>query len=107
MSIPKSRLLAVAELSAKIFDQGFNPSGARTGAKILSQRLKGPAVSSYYGNPDFVKFRTIRKLYSDIPMSDPEEDYRLMMVSARKRRGKGAPKKTKKSEAGEKSKKKK
>lgn len=107
MTVPKNRLMAIAELSAKIFDHNFNPTGVRTGGKILAQRLKGPAIANYYGNPDFIKFRTVKKLYSDIPMSDPSEDYRLMMVSARKRRGKGAPKKTKKGEVKDSGKKKK
>ena len=99
MNVPKARLLKVAELSAKIFDQNFNPSGIRTGSKILNERLKGPSVASYYGNPDILKFRHLKTLYTDIEFVDLEEQYRLSMVEAKKRRGKGAPKKMKKDAA--------
>ncbi|CDO94798.1 unnamed protein product [Kluyveromyces dobzhanskii CBS 2104] len=97
MSVPKSRLLKLAEISAKIFDQNFNPTNARTGSKILAQRLKGPAISNYYGNPDFIKFKQLKKLYPGMNFVDEEEQYRLTMLELRKRRGKGAP--TKKREA--------
>ncbi|CCD24553.1 mitochondrial 37S ribosomal protein mS33 NDAI_0D02390 [Naumovozyma dairenensis CBS 421] len=96
MPVLKARLLKVAELSAKIFDENFNPTGARTGAKILSQRLKGPAIASYYGNPDVLKFKHLKTLYPNFQFTDPEENYRLAKIEAKKRRGKGAPKKTKK-----------
>lgn len=101
--MPKSRLLKLAEVSAKIFDQNFNPTNARTGAKILSQRLKGPSIAKYYGNPDFLKFKHLKKLYPGMNFVDEEEQYRLTMIDLRKRRGKGAP--TKKREASSDSKK--
>ncbi|CAB4256096.1 similar to Saccharomyces cerevisiae YGR215W RSM27 Mitochondrial ribosomal protein of the small subunit [Maudiozyma barnettii] len=106
MSIPKERLLKLAEISAKIFDQNFNPSGMRTGSKVLSKRLKGPSVAAYYGNPDFVKFKNLKTLFPDSEFIDEEEQYRLSKVEGLKRRGKGAPKKTKKGAANGKSKKK-
>lgn len=99
MSVPKARLLKVAELSAKIFDQNFNPTGIRTGSKILNERLKGPSIASYYGNPDILKFRHLKTLYPDIEFVNLDERYRLSMVEARKRRGKGTPKKMKKEAA--------
>ncbi|SMN22351.1 similar to Saccharomyces cerevisiae YGR215W RSM27 Mitochondrial ribosomal protein of the small subunit [Maudiozyma saulgeensis] len=106
MSIPKERLLKLAEISAKIFDQNFNPSGMRTGSKVLSRRLKGPSVASYYGNPDFIKFKNLKTLFPESEFIDEEEQYRLSKVEGLKRRGKGAPKKTKKGTASGKSKKK-
>lgn len=107
MSVSKARLLKVAEISAKIFDQNFNPTNARTGSKILSQRLKGPTIAGYYGNPDFLKFRHLKTLYPGFQFVDLEEEYRLSMVEARKRRGKGAPKKKKEASSGGKTKKRK
>lgn len=100
MAVPKNRLLKVAELSAKIFDQNFNPTGARTGAQILAKRLKGPTVASYYGNPDLLKFKHLKTLYPGFRFVDSDEEYRLTMLEARKRRGKGAPKKKKADSAG-------
>lgn len=95
MSVPKSRLLKLAEVSAKIFDQNFNPTAARTGSKILSKRLKGDSIASYYGNPDFLKFKHLKALYPGFNFVDQEEEYRITMNEARKRRGKGAPAKKK------------
>ncbi|SCU85983.1 LAME_0D03928g1_1 [Lachancea meyersii CBS 8951] len=97
MSVPKQRLLEVASLSAKIFNQNFNPTATRNGGKILAKRLKGPSIAGYYGNPDFLKFKHLKTLYPGFKFADQEEDYRLLMNEARKRRGKGAP--TKKKEA--------
>lgn len=55
MNVPKARLLKVAELSAKIFDQNFNPSGIRTGSKILNERLNGPFCGKLLPQPDILK----------------------------------------------------
>ena len=106
MSVPKERLAKLAELSAKIFQQNYNPSGVRTGTKILSRRLKGPSVAAYYGNPDLLKFKHLKTLFPDSEFIDEEEQYRLSKVEGLKRRGKGAPKKTKKNASSGKSKKK-
>lgn len=103
----KNRLLKVAEVSAKIFDQNFNPTNARTGSRILSKRLKGPVVAGYYGDPDFLKFKHFKTLYPDFQFGDQKEEYRLSMIEARKRRGKGAPKKKKEASSGGKTKKRK
>ncbi|CEP63143.1 mitochondrial 37S ribosomal protein mS33 LALA0_S07e03356g [Lachancea lanzarotensis] len=97
MSIPKQRLLQVASLSARIFNENFNPTAARNGGKILSKRLKGASIAGYYGNPDFLKFKHLKTLYPEFQFTDEQEEYRLSMNEARKRRGKGAP--TKKKEA--------
>ncbi|GCE98296.1 mitochondral 37S ribosomal protein S27 [Zygosaccharomyces mellis] len=100
MAVSRERLLKVAELSAKIFDQNFNPSGVRTGSQILAKRLKGPTVAGYYGDPDLLKFRHLRTLYPGFKFADLDEEYRLTMLEARKRRGKGAPKKKKEASSG-------
>ncbi|CCK71122.1 mitochondrial 37S ribosomal protein mS33 KNAG_0G00660 [Huiozyma naganishii CBS 8797] len=105
MSVPRQRLAKLYELSAKIFDQNFNPGRVRTGSKILSQRLKGPSVANYYGNPDFIKFRNLKSLFPGTEFIDPDEQYRLMKVEGLKRRGKGAPKKMKKTDTASKGKK--
>ncbi|EAQ83822.1 hypothetical protein CHGG_10226 [Chaetomium globosum CBS 148.51] len=44
MSVPRARLLALM----KLFSTTYNPEGIRTGNKILRQRLRGPALASYY-----------------------------------------------------------
>ncbi|AMD18653.1 HBL249Cp [Eremothecium sinecaudum] len=91
MSVPKERLLKVAKLSAQIFDENFNPTGIRTGASILSKRLKGPAIVDYYGNTEFIKLKQLNQLFPGVKFTDEAEDYRVQMVEQRKRRGKGAP----------------
>ncbi|CDK24898.1 unnamed protein product [Kuraishia capsulata CBS 1993] len=103
----KKRLLEVKKLSSEIFNTTFNPSGLRTGAKILKKPLKGPLVKDYYGDPSFPSFFTMRKLwrFEDLELTNMEEEHRLGMIDQRKKRGKGAPKK--KSEATDKTKKKK
>ncbi|CCE64307.1 hypothetical protein TPHA_0H00990 [Tetrapisispora phaffii CBS 4417] len=95
MSVSRGKLQKVAELSAKIFDQVYNPTNVRTGNKILSKRLKGPSIKQYYGNPDVLKFKHMKTLYPDMKFTDPDEEYRLSMVELRKRRGKGTPAKAK------------
>ncbi|CCF56710.1 hypothetical protein KAFR_0B04140 [Kazachstania africana CBS 2517] len=95
MSVPKKRLFELNRLSAKIFDQNFNPQGLRTGSKILSSRLKGPTIANYYGNPDFLKFKNLKTLFPNYQFVDTDELYRLSKVEGLKRRGKGPPKKTK------------
>lgn len=96
MSVPKARLAKLYELSAKIFNQNYNPTGVRTGSQILAKRLKGPTVADYYGNPDWIKFKHLSTLFPDVEFVDPVEQYRLDKVAGLKRRGKGAPKKMKK-----------
>lgn len=93
MTTLKSRLKQVVELSCRIFDQNYNPTGVRTGAKVLAKRLKGPAIADYYGKPDMLTIRNLRTLYPGLQFTDLNEEYRLSMLEARKRRGKGAPKK--------------
>ncbi|KAI5819092.1 mitochondrial ribosomal subunit S27-domain-containing protein [Pyronema omphalodes] len=91
-SVARSRLLELKKLSASIFGTTFNPTGARTGNKILRQRLKGEALKDYY-LPKLVSIKTFRKQWPDMDFVDEDEEMRLENVERAKSRGKGAPKK--------------
>ncbi|KAI8971369.1 mitochondrial ribosomal subunit S27-domain-containing protein [Pilobolus umbonatus] len=91
MSQP-ARLAQLKELSCKIFSNIYNPTNARTGNKILRQRLIGPSLTSY--NPKtLVHFRDIKAIYPELGLVDLDEKARLEEIAKRRRRGKGAPKK--------------
>ncbi len=103
--IPKEKLVKLEKLQCQIFHTTYNPTKQRTGAKILRKPLKGQAMASYYGPAEFPSVSKIARLWKDNEfeiVNEPEE-YRLERIEARKRRGKGAPKK--KREAGGKKKK--
>ncbi|KAG0749317.1 hypothetical protein G6F62_000269 [Rhizopus arrhizus] len=86
------RISQLQQLSCKIFSNVYNPTCARTGNKILRQRLLGPTLTAY--NPkQIVHFRDIQALYPQLGLIDLEEKERLDEIARRKRRGKGAPKK--------------
>ncbi|KAI4099642.1 MAG: hypothetical protein L6R37_005873 [Teloschistes peruensis] len=70
----------------------FNPTGTRTGNKILRQRLKGPSVASYYPRRA-ATIKDLTKLYPDLETWDEDEEERLEFLAYKKARGKGAPKK--------------
>ncbi|GMM38688.1 mitochondrial 37S ribosomal protein [Saccharomycopsis crataegensis] len=93
--ILKNKFQALSKIRSEIFGTNFNPEGKRTGAKILRQRLVGPTVSNYYNDPNLIQFRHLKAIYPQFDFVNEEEEYRLTMVAARKRRGKGAPAKTK------------
>ncbi|KAL8659642.1 MAG: hypothetical protein Q9202_007024 [Teloschistes flavicans] len=97
MSVPRSRILDLMKVQCRIFSMTFNPTGTRTGNKILRQRLKGPSVASYYPRR-VATFKDLTKLYPDLETWDEKEEERLEYLAYRKARGKGAPKK--KSSAG-------
>lgn len=93
MSQP-TRLAQLTQLSCKIFSNVYNPTCARTGNKVLRQRLIGSTLTAY--NPQkLVHFRDIQALYPQLGLVNLEEKERLDEISRRKRRGKGAPKKGK------------
>lgn len=95
MSAPsKARLQEVLKLQAKIFHQTYNPTQIRTGSKYLTQKLKGDAVKEYYGPTEFLKMKDLRRMFPAYSFIDPAEEYRLEILKSRKRRGKGAPTKT-------------
>lgn len=93
MSQP-TRLAQLTQLSCKIFSNVYNPTCARTGNKVLRQRLIGTSLTGY--NPQkLIHFRDIQALYPQLGLVNLEEKERLDEISRRKRRGKGAPKKGK------------
>jgi small subunit ribosomal protein S33 len=94
MSQPTARLAQLTQLSCKIFNNVYNPTCARTGNKILRQRLIGSSLTQY--NPQkLIHFRDIKALYPQLGLVDLDEKERLDEIARRKRRGKGAPKKGK------------
>ncbi|KAF7724916.1 hypothetical protein EC973_000575 [Apophysomyces ossiformis] len=87
-----TRLAQLAQLSCKIFQNVYNPTAARTGNKVLRQRLIGPSLTQYHPQK-LVHFRDIKALYPSLNLIDMDEKERLDEIARRKRRGKGAPKK--------------
>ncbi|KAG0173414.1 hypothetical protein DFQ28_001589 [Apophysomyces sp. BC1034] len=87
-----ARLTQLAQLSCKIFQNVYNPTSARTGNKILRQRLIGSSLTQYHPQK-LVHFRDIKALYPSLNLVDTDEKERLDEIARRKRRGKGAPKK--------------
>ncbi|KAK4101016.1 hypothetical protein N658DRAFT_486394 [Parathielavia hyrcaniae] len=96
MSIPRARLLDLMRARCELFATTFNPEGLRTGNKILRQRLKGPALASYYPRKR-VTFGQFQKAFAplELEVEDEKEQDRLEHIAALKARGKGAPKKRK------------
>ncbi|KAK2072588.1 hypothetical protein P8C59_006933 [Phyllachora maydis] len=96
MSVPRARLLELQKLQCQIFSTTFNPQGVRTGNKILRQRLKGPALASYYPRR-VVTFQDLQKKLNRIGLlvEDEREIDRQEHLEGVKSRGKGAPKKKK------------
>jgi hypothetical protein len=92
LKMSTGRISQLQQLSCKIFSNVYNPTCARTGNKILRQRLLGPTLTAY--NPkQIVHFRDVQALYPQLGLIDLEEKERLDEIARRKRRGKGAPKK--------------
>ena len=122
MTVPRSRLVELMKVrtrrrgastrradqrqaQCRIFSTTFNPTGVRTGNKVLRQRLKGPALAAYYP-PRVTTFKDLQKAYSEFEVTDEDEEYRLeyiekcahpprvgpmLMCRSTKARGKGAP----------------
>ncbi|KAF8426575.1 mitochondrial ribosomal subunit S27-domain-containing protein [Tirmania nivea] len=88
----RARLLELAKTSCRIFSTTFNPTGARTGNKILRQRLRGPSIVDYYPKR-MVGIADLRRIWPDRVFIDEAEVMRLEDVQVAKIRGKGAPKK--------------
>lgn len=79
------RLQALTKVSCNIFNTTFNPSGSRNGNKILRQRLRGPALLSYYPTEN-VKLQTIIRAFPELKLVDEAEEIRKSDVEAKKRR---------------------
>ncbi|KAK0740650.1 mitochondrial ribosomal subunit S27-domain-containing protein [Schizothecium vesticola] len=96
MSVPRARLLELMKAQCQLFSTTYNPTGIRTGNKILRQRLRGPALASYYPRK-LINDRSLLEEFSpyDLTTTREEEEDRLDHIAALKARGKGAPKKKK------------
>ncbi|KUJ09117.1 uncharacterized protein LY89DRAFT_676482 [Mollisia scopiformis] len=93
MAVPRSRILDLMKVQCRIFSTTFNPEGLRLGNKILRQRLKGPALASYYPRK-VATIQDLQKLYPEFDeFIDEAEEDRLEGIKILKARGKGAPKK--------------
>ncbi|EPE36228.1 hypothetical protein GLAREA_05566 [Glarea lozoyensis ATCC 20868] len=85
------------QVQCRIFSNTFNPQGLRLGNKVLRQRLKGPALASYYPRK-MATFQDLQKAYPDWETFDEEQEDRIEKLKLLKARGKGAPKKKKTAE---------
>lgn len=89
-----SGVSALKALQCKVFGTTYNPTQARTGAKVLRQRLQGPSMLAYY--PPTVNLRAIEKLAPGLGrLKDVREIQREKDVERKKMLGKGPPKKGK------------
>lgn len=93
MGLP-AKLRQLTRLRCAIFQTSYNPTSIRTGAKYLRTRLRGPSMVQYY--PEEFNIARIARQYPELEMVDEDERQRLQDVADRRKRGKGAPKKTKK-----------
>lgn len=72
--------LTFTQVQCRIFSTTFNPEGLRTGNNILRERLKGPAVASYYPRRP-VTLKDLRKAYApDLETWDEDEEDRLEKI---------------------------
>ncbi|KAL8872408.1 MAG: hypothetical protein Q9174_001961 [Haloplaca sp. 1 TL-2023] len=92
MAVAKSRILDLMKVQCRIFSTTFNPTGIRTGNKILRQRLKGPSVAAYYPRR-VATYKDLEKAFPDLETWDDDEEDRLEHLQLKQQRGKGAPKK--------------
>jgi small subunit ribosomal protein S33 len=89
-----SRLGALKALQCALFQTAYNPTSARTGAKYLRARLRGPALVRYY--PKTLRLADLRKTKLGAEfLADEGEEQRIQDVEDKKARGKGPPPKTK------------
>ena len=93
-----ARWLQIRELSAKFFENVWNPTNARTGNKILRKRVLGPTLLSYYPEP-MISYKRVNEELG-LPSGrnpgdwfDRENAVRVDDLERRRRRGKAAPRK--------------
>ncbi|KAL9714637.1 mitochondral 37S ribosomal protein S27 [Leucoagaricus gongylophorus] len=89
------RLLSLLETRSQIFQTAFNPTSFRTAAKYLRRRVRGPSMLAYY--PPKLNIARVASMYPDLELVDEDEQTRLEDIEYRRKRGKGPPKKLKKS----------
>ncbi|KAF2861941.1 hypothetical protein K470DRAFT_26139 [Piedraia hortae CBS 480.64] len=92
MSVPRPLILTLQQIQSKVFNTIFNPSALRLGNKILKQPLRGALLSAYYPRR-VATFRELKGLYPNYDLYDEKEETRLEDLEARKKRGKGNPRK--------------
>src|SRR5882757_5023404 len=92
-AIRPMRLAALTKTRCSIFQTAYNPTSARTGAKYLRARLRGPSMVKYY--PAEANIAQIIRQWPELEMRNYAEEERLQDVEDKKKRGKGAPKKAK------------
>ncbi|KAK9464113.1 mitochondrial 37S ribosomal protein mS33 [Lipomyces oligophaga] len=92
---PLERLQALLKTTCYVFDNFYNPEHIRSGNKILRKPLRGPALIKYYPPKSPVTKRDIRQAFPflDFREADPVDAFRIAINDARRRRGKGPPKK--------------
>ncbi|KAG9295481.1 hypothetical protein G9A89_013510 [Geosiphon pyriformis] len=86
------RLAKLAKLTAGIFNRVYNPTNARTGNKILKKHLLGPTLLKWYPQ-QLIPFQKLREAIPEVNLVDRAEQQRLADNAARRKRGKGPPKK--------------
>ncbi|KAL7271421.1 mitochondral 37S ribosomal protein S27 [Rhizina undulata] len=88
----RERLLELMKVSCRIFSTTFNPTGMRTGNKVLRQRLRGPTMLEYYPRRG-PTIKDMQKAFPEMVFVDEDQVQRLEDIQRAKARGKGAPKK--------------
>ncbi|KAJ3374836.1 mitochondral 37S ribosomal protein S27 [Allomyces arbusculus] len=83
------------QLSCQIFQTVHNPTHARTGHRILRERLAGPHLTSYYPiePPTIKKLNAVCEPLGLEKLIDMQEVLRLNKIKGLNARNKGAPKK--------------
>lgn len=92
MAVPAARLQQLLKLRSTVFQTQWNPTHERTGLKYLRSSLKGPAMMDYYP-PRTPTMATLNREIPGFNVVDHLEEQRLKDVEARRKRGKGPPKK--------------
>ncbi|KAK0200430.1 mitochondrial ribosomal subunit S27-domain-containing protein [Desarmillaria ectypa] len=92
-NVRPSTLEALTRLRCSIFQTTYNPKRVRTGAKYLRSRLRGPSMVKYY--PPTLNISSIARRYPALELVDEKEQQRFQDIVDRKKRGKGAPTKSK------------
>ena len=89
------RLAALAKAQCAIFQTAYNPTSARTGAKYLRARLRGPSMVNYYPKDMDLCMSKFVKEWPELELVNFAEAQRLWDVDMMRARGKGAPAKAK------------
>lgn len=94
-AVTPGRLAALAKARCDIFKSAYNPTSARTGAKYLRARLRGPSMVNYYPQDLDLSISKFAKEWPELELVNFAEAQRLWDVDLKKARGKGVPTKAK------------